>query len=162
MNDIYRIVASRDEDWWGLVVSGPGLKRPHHTQVKRLEQAEEMARDLVALMLDVDEADLNVIFDVVLSDEGVASELKEALEARATAEQARAEAASRTYRTVADLSKRGYVQRDIGFLLGISHQAVGKLLNETAKSLSEETNEKVAPAAKKRVRQRSRRRLTDA
>ncbi|GAA0443683.1 hypothetical protein Acor_27630 [Acrocarpospora corrugata] len=157
MSDTYRIVASRDEDWWGLVISGPALKRPHHTQVKRLEQAEEMARDLVTLMLDVEEADLTATFEVTLSDEDVVTELREALEARQQAELARAKAASRTHSTVADLNRRGYVQRDIGFLLGISHQAVGKLLNEPTKNPAEDTK-----AAKSRTRRRARQKLTDA
>ncbi|MEV5891909.1 hypothetical protein [Nonomuraea fuscirosea] len=45
----------------------------------------------------------------------------------------RQKAAEATQATVADLARRGYVHRDIGYLLGMSHQAVGKLLNEAEK-----------------------------
>ena len=57
--ETYIITASRSDGWWALTVSGPGLKRSHHTQVKRLEHAEQMARDLVTTMMDVDVATID-------------------------------------------------------------------------------------------------------
>ncbi|MEV5891912.1 hypothetical protein [Nonomuraea fuscirosea] len=74
--DTYTIIARRSDDWWALTVSGPGLKRSYHTQVKRLEQAEEMARDLVVTMLDADVFEINADFDVTVADEEVATEMR--------------------------------------------------------------------------------------
>lgn len=51
----------------GLTVSGPGLRRSYHTQVKRLEQAEEMARDLVVTVLDEDLSETGAEFELTAS-----------------------------------------------------------------------------------------------
>ncbi|MEZ7127288.1 hypothetical protein ACBR40_18295 [Nonomuraea sp. AD125B] len=67
--DAYTITAGRSGPWWALTVHGPGLKRGYHTQVKRLEHAEEMARDLAATMLDVDVSDLDADFELAVADE---------------------------------------------------------------------------------------------
>ncbi|MBN6056395.1 hypothetical protein JYK22_30990, partial [Nonomuraea sp. RK-328] len=131
--DAYTVTASRSDDWWALTVSGPGLKRSHHTQAKRLEQAEKMARDLVATMLDVDVSQIDADFDLTVADDEVATELEATLATRLAATLVRQKAAEATQATVADLARRGYVHRDIGYLLGMSHQAVGKLLNEAEK-----------------------------
>ncbi|MFF4616938.1 hypothetical protein [Nonomuraea jabiensis] len=128
--DTYIITASRSDAWWALTVSGRGLKRSYHTQVKRLEQAEEMARDLVATMLDMDVSEIDADFDLTVADDEVATELEATLVTRLAATLVKQKAAEATQATVADLARRGYVHRDIGYLLGISHQAVGKLLNE--------------------------------
>lgn len=132
MSSVYRVTASRDEDWWGLLVSGPGLKRAYPTQVKRLEHAGDMARDLVALMLDVEESDLDAIFEVTLSDDELADELAETHHARAEADRKREEATKRTRATARHMRERGYTHRDIAVLLHVSHQAVGKMLDEAA------------------------------
>jgi predicted transcriptional regulator len=131
--DTYIITVSRSDDWWALTVSGPGLKRSYHTQVKRLEQAEEMARDLVATMLDVDVSEIVADFDLTVADDEVATELEATLLTRLAATLVKQKAAEATQATVADLARRGYVHRDIGYLLGMSHQAVGKLLSEAEK-----------------------------
>ncbi|MFI7639517.1 hypothetical protein [Nonomuraea sp. NPDC049400] len=128
--DAYTITASRSDGWWALTISGPGLKRSYHTQVKRLEQAEEMARDLVATMLDVDVSEIDAGFELTVADDEVATELEATLVTRLAATLVKQKAAEATQATVADLARRGYVHRDIGYLLGMSHQAVGKLLNE--------------------------------
>ncbi|MFB4264892.1 hypothetical protein [Nonomuraea sp. GTA35] len=131
--DTYTITASRSDDWWALTVSGPGLKRSFHTQVKRLEQAEDMARDLVVTMLNADVSEVDAEFDLTVADDEVATELEATLMTRLAATVVRQKAAEATHATVADLARRGYVHRDIGYLLGMSHQAVGKLLNEEEK-----------------------------
>ncbi|MDP9844302.1 hypothetical protein [Streptosporangium lutulentum] len=53
MNE-FRVTAQRSEGWWALEVEGPGLRRPAHTQVRRLDQAEETVRDPLALRFDTD------------------------------------------------------------------------------------------------------------
>jgi hypothetical protein len=125
----YHVTASRDEDWWGLVVGGPGLKRTYHTQVKRLDHAEAMARDLIALMLEIDESEVGDI-EITLADAELAEELVATQQVREAAERQREEAGKRTRQIAQRMRARGYSQRDIGILLGISHQAVGKLLGE--------------------------------
>lgn len=125
----YRVVATREGEWWALSIDGPGLKRPQNTQVRRLEQAEAMARDLIALLLDKDDADVGAI-EVTLADDEVAEEVADTHKTRAEADRLRVEAAAKTRKIALKLAKRGYVQRDIGHLLGMSHQAIGKLLGD--------------------------------
>ncbi|MET7332302.1 hypothetical protein [Nonomuraea sp. NPDC005650] len=139
--DTYAITASRSDDWWALTISGPGLKRSYHTQVKRLEQAEEMARDLVATMLDMDVAEIDADFDLTVADDEVATELVATLVTRLAATLVKQKAAEATQATAADLARRGYVHRDIGYLLGMSHQAVGKLLNEAERGTAASADE---------------------
>ncbi|MGW0806617.1 hypothetical protein [Nonomuraea sp. NPDC002799] len=139
--DTYTITASRSDDWWALTISGPGLKRSYHTQVKRLEQAEEMARDLVSTMLDVAISQVDADFDLTVADDEVATELEATLVTRLAATLVKQKAAIATQATVADLARRGYVHRDIGYLLGMSHQAVGKLLNEVEKGTTASTDD---------------------
>jgi predicted RNase H-like HicB family nuclease len=53
----YTARARRVGDWWAIdVVEFPGI----FTQVRRLEQAEAMARDAIATMLDIPTAQINV------------------------------------------------------------------------------------------------------
>ncbi|AWS40943.1 hypothetical protein [Streptosporangium sp. 'caverna'] len=144
----YRVTASRDEGWWGLVVGGPGLKRDYHTQVKRLDHAEAMARDLIALMLEIDGPEVGDI-EITLADAELAEELAVTQQARETAERQREEAGRRTRQIAQRMRTRGYSQRDIGILLGISHQAVGKLLGEKANPLARDgvLGKKAIPSA---------------
>lgn len=69
----YTITAGGSDGWWALTVSGPGLRRSHHTQVKRLEQAEEMARDLVVTMLDANPSEIGAEFELTVADDEVAA-----------------------------------------------------------------------------------------
>lgn len=47
----YTAVCRRFGDWWGVSVPGlPGV----HTQARTLDEVADMARDAIALMLDVD------------------------------------------------------------------------------------------------------------
>ncbi len=59
----YRVVAERSEDWWAISV--PGLSGVF-SQTRRLDQVEAMAREAIALMLDVDETAIEVTVDPVL------------------------------------------------------------------------------------------------
>lgn len=53
----YAAVCRRSGGWWAISVPEiNGL----HTQVRRLDQAEDMAREAIALMLDADPADIRV------------------------------------------------------------------------------------------------------
>ncbi|MFG1705798.1 hypothetical protein ACFLIM_21625 [Nonomuraea sp. M3C6] len=125
----FRVTAQKSGDWWALTVEGPGLSRPAYTQAKRLDKAEAMVRDLLALHFDVAPGDVGEI-DIAPADESLADELACTRKVRRDAERLRDEATTRTRATARHLRERGYAQREIGALLGVSHQAVGKLLGE--------------------------------
>lgn len=46
----YAAVCRRSDDWWAVAVLE---LRGAHTQARRLDQAEHVARDAISLMLDV-------------------------------------------------------------------------------------------------------------
>ena len=54
----YLVETFQDGDWW--VARVPGLDA-NYTQARTLEEVREMARDLIALALDIDEAEVGPI-----------------------------------------------------------------------------------------------------
>ena len=61
-------------------------------------------------------------------DAALADEVTQTRQAREQAEKVRAETTIQTQRTAQHLEAQGLTQRDIGTLLGLSHQAVSQLL----------------------------------
>lgn len=122
----YTATAERGEGWWAIrVVKLPGV----FSQARRLDRVEGMARDAVALLLDIRPDSFDVTVRQVLSDEAERV-VSAAIEARAEALE-RQELASATSReAVRTLTRLGLAQRDIGRLLGLSHQRVGQLAGD--------------------------------
>ncbi|WP_306191670.1 type II toxin-antitoxin system HicB family antitoxin [Streptomyces sp. MK5] len=121
----YRVVARRSGDWWALEVPDlPGV----FSQAKRLEKADEAAREAIAVMLDVEPDTISVTVEPQLSAEERAI-LREAAAAR----KARAEAEERErrimQRAAATLTQH-LSQRDAGRILGLSFQRVSQLLKD--------------------------------
>jgi len=115
----YTAVCRRSGGWWAISV--PELKGLH-TQARRLDQAEAMARDAIALMLDVDPA--TVIVEVRPELPGVVSH---ALEARRAARQAEDAAEQATAAAVRTLLADGYTVRDAGAMLNLSPQRISQI-----------------------------------
>ncbi len=115
----YTAVCRRSGRWWAISV--PEVKGVH-TQARRLDQAEAMAREAIALMLEVDPASLRV---------QVAPELpgsvSRALEARRAARQAEDAAEKATAEAARALLQDGYTVRDAGALLHLSPQRVSQI-----------------------------------
>ncbi|MFD0741315.1 type II toxin-antitoxin system HicB family antitoxin [Phytohabitans flavus] len=115
----YTAVCRRSGDWWAISV--PELKGVH-TQARRLDQAEGMARDAIALMLEVDPA--TVAVDVRPELPEVVSH---ALAARRAARQAEEAAEQATATAVQSLLGDGYTVRDAGALLHLSPQRISQI-----------------------------------
>lgn len=113
--------ATRSGGWWALAVADvPGV----FTQSRRLDQAPATVADAVALMLDLDPADVEV---EVVPDFAEAELVQQAQVARAQAEEADERAAVLTRAAVRSLVAAGYTVRDVGAVLGISPQRVSQL-----------------------------------
>ncbi|MCY4623085.1 MAG: hypothetical protein OXD34_14875 [bacterium] len=54
----HRVETFQDGDWWVARVAGLDA---NYTQARTLEEVREMARDLIALALDIDEAEVGPI-----------------------------------------------------------------------------------------------------
>ena len=125
----YHVNASRDGKFWMLEITGPGLKRSGATQVRRLDQAEDMVRDWLATRFDLlDETAIEIVIEPVLPAKG-RSVVNAVLSKRQAAEVAQREALEATTAAARELTKHDLTTRDIGVLLGISHQRVSQMIN---------------------------------
>lgn len=126
----YTATAHREGDWWVIDVEGVGV-----TQAKRLDQVEGMARDMVALMLDVDISTVQVDVHPEVGPEldGLVLSARTAADA---AKQAQARATETSRATAKRLADAGYSLRDIGILTGVSYQRIHQLLGEGQKRSS--------------------------
>lgn len=121
----YRVEAVRSGDWWAITV--PDL-RGVFSQAKRLNRVEATAREAIAMMLDIGESEVGPIDVQVQPPDEVVGLLDELHHSVSVAEEASA-AATRARREAAKLlSDAGLPMRDIGQLLGISHQRVSQIL----------------------------------
>ena len=121
----YQVHAVRSGSWWAITV--PALCGVF-SQAKRLDQVESMAREAIALMLDMDEADVGDI-EVVVIPPAEAVDVLERLKASAAAATEATEAAAEARRWAARLLRdEGLPMRDVGKLIGVSHQRVIQIL----------------------------------
>lgn len=123
----YRASAIRSGDWWAIEVPDVAV----HTQAKRLDQAANMAREAIALVLDVDEVGIDVEVDVDhhwLNEAGLM--LDDWDQARADARLLKADADAAARQTARYLRWDGYSMRDIAKLMDVSFQRVHQLVNE--------------------------------
>lgn len=121
----YRVEAVRSGDWWAITV--PDL-RGVFSQAKRLDRVEATAREAIAMMLDIDESEVGPIDVHVQPPAAVAELLDELHRSVSVAESASASAARARREAALLLSDAGLPMRDIGQLLGISHQRVSQIL----------------------------------
>lgn len=128
----YIVNVERTPDgWWYIEV--PEVDGAM-TQAKRLDQVEHATRDLLSLALDLspDAIDLDVRVDVPADIRAALDEVKHA---RATATKAEAAARAASSMAVAKMVDAGLPQRDIGKLLGVTHQRVAQISGGRTKTV---------------------------
>ncbi len=120
----YTAQCQRVGGWWAISV----LEVPRvHTQARRLDQVESMARDAIALLLDVPENSFDVVVKPLLP-RSLQAEVERVRRLREKADSIQREATAASAEAVLDLAARGHLTvRDIGRILGISHQRVDQL-----------------------------------
>lgn len=116
--------ARRSGDWWAVEV--PEVDGVF-TQAKRLDQVPEMVADAVAVMEDVDAATVEVEV-VPLVPEAIVEALSQARALREQAEAMNVEASTVIRQAAINLTGLGYSMRDVGVVLGVSHQRVAQLM----------------------------------
>ncbi|MGL5850473.1 MAG: hypothetical protein ACRCZD_06765 [Phycicoccus sp.] len=119
----YTATAERDGRSWLVHVS----EVDRHTQARTLREIEPMARDLVAVMLDVEPASVNIDVQVRLPEDA-AQHLDRARRLREEAAEANSAAARESRAAARALAGHGMPLRDIGAALGVSHQRAAQLL----------------------------------
>ncbi len=121
---VYTARAQRDGKWWAISVEElPGAL----SQVRRLDQAEAAAREVIALVLDVPEDGFDVVVVPELSEEhrDALAELDRAKEQYAESMVALAERQRRA--TLLLVEEAGLTVRDAATVLGVSFQRVSQL-----------------------------------
>lgn len=121
---IYTARVRRSGGWWAIDVPElPGV----YSQARRLDRVEPMARDAIALFLDVDPATFEIRVETKLP-----SDLRRDVDAvgrlRAEADRLQAESSGAMKRLTRELLGRGLSVRDAAVILGISHQRVSQLV----------------------------------
>jgi len=125
----YTARARRSGAWWAIDVPElPGV----YSQARRLDRVESMARDVIALFLDVDPATLEIRVETNLP-----SELRRDVDAlgrlRTDADRLQAGSSGAMRHLTHELLGRGLSVCDAAAILGISHQRVSQLVREESK-----------------------------
>jgi len=122
----YSATAVRSGDWWAITVAE--LKGVH-SQARRLDQAEAMAREAISLFMDVSPDAFNVTVVPVLPA-AMQADVDKARAVRGEAEELQREAATATARAARELVEGAKLTvREAGQILGVSHQRVAQLLH---------------------------------
>ena len=120
----YTARARRSGAWWAIDIPElPGV----YSQARRLDRVGPMARDAIALFLDVDPATLDIRVETNLP-----SDLRRDVDAvgrlRAEADRLQVESSGAMRQLAHELRGRGLSVRDAAAILGISHQRVSQLV----------------------------------
>ena len=114
-------------DWWAITV--PELSGVMFSQTKRLDQVERSAREAIAMMLDIHEAKVGSLEVDVTPPATVVELLKRLQDFVATANEATEAVAAARREAAQLLREEGLPIRDVGELIGVSHQRVSQILS---------------------------------
>ncbi|MET9350581.1 type II toxin-antitoxin system HicB family antitoxin [Streptomyces termitum] len=120
----YDAIAEHDGKYWIVQVKGLPANHAGITQGRTWPEAERMTKDVVALLLDVPEES----FDIALrpADPKMAEAIARVERTREEAERAAA-VALEALQEGAQLLTEVATVRDVGAMLGVSHQYIAKL-----------------------------------
>lgn len=118
----YNAKVERDGRFWLITVVGVGV-----TQARHLREVELMARDLVAVMREVEPDSFGLDVELLLPA-SVEEHISEAARLRALAAESNAAAAKQSRDAARELSEAGLTVRDVGEVLGVSHQRAHQLV----------------------------------
>jgi hypothetical protein len=125
-NNVYKVVLSEDDGvWLAEVVGLQGVRSFGRT----VTSAVDNVREAIAAAEDLDEwGDLDAV--VTVGEEATAAVLDRLREAKRHAESASAERGMAIKDAIAVLRAEGMSYRDIGTVIGLSHQRVAQLDSE--------------------------------
>lgn len=129
MKKSYTATATKTGKYWHIEVP----KVESVTQARSLDEADEMARDLISILTEEAPDSFEIELQVNLPQEAADARQK-AEELRQKAVRDNADAAVYSRRSVAVLRTEGYSQKDIAATLGISRQRAAQLISEATQS----------------------------
>ncbi|WIB78817.1 hypothetical protein DEJ28_06890 [Curtobacterium sp. MCPF17_002] len=122
MTTRYRATAHREGRWWSIEIPDADAV----TQARRVADIEWMARECVALTLDVPETDVLIDVEFALPDDARA-EWETSRQLAEHARQDAAEAARLARNVVARMRADGYTYAEVASVLGLSAQRIHQL-----------------------------------
>lgn len=125
----YTAVVSRNGRFWHVEV--PEIDRV--TQARNINEVDDMARDLIAIMAGVEPDSFELDVRIQLPD-SVRAHLSEVERARGAEAEARSHAATELRAAAAELKNAGLSVRELGAVLGISYQRASQLTNRSSPS----------------------------
>jgi predicted RNase H-like HicB family nuclease len=125
-NNAYKVLLSEEDGVWLVEVVGlQGVRSFGRT----VTSAVDNVREAIAAAEDLDESgDLDIV--ITVEDEGTAAALDRLREAKRHEESASAERHTAIKDAIAALRAEGMSYRDIGTVIGLSHQRVAQLDSE--------------------------------
>ena len=126
----YDIEVTRDGRWWMVAIpSIDGL-----TQARRLDEVDEMARSYISMDLDLQPSSVEIgDVRVRVAGEDIGPQIEEFMRLKSQAEEAQRQLAERARQLASKLSALDVPTRDIGGVLGVSHQRVSQLTASRAR-----------------------------
>lgn len=118
----YSAIATLNQGWWAVEI--PDVGGGIWTQGRTVTEAEFMARDAIAMVLDISPDDVAVSLTVKDTE----ATLRSLAEARAARQRAAEREQAALTKAATDLLAMGMSQRDAARLLGLSHQRVSQLV----------------------------------
>jgi predicted RNase H-like HicB family nuclease len=128
-NHEYTIEARRSDGWWALTV--PELSGVH-SQVRRLEHAQAMIIDAIALAFDVDPGVVKVRGAIPIVNPMLDQLLESTRAHRRELAELRVEVDVLSRKLASEMANEGIPVRDIATALGISFQHAAKLAREAS------------------------------
>lgn len=126
MSTTYAATAVREGRWWVVAVEGIGV-----TQARRIAEAPRAAREMVAVTLDVPLDDVEIDLTVGdVDDIHVAAEVAAIRDERARASELEHAASQRAQALARNLAAHDVSMRDVGAILGVSHQRAHQLISQ--------------------------------
>lgn len=126
----YKARTYRSNDWWAVeITDGLPDNMLGVTQVRRVTEAEQAARNVIADLLEVDPDSVNLELHIdAPTPIKKQQRLLEAAEANLLA--ARTDAMTIRRQLATEAIEEGLTMREAGVLLGVSHQRVKQLVDD--------------------------------
>lgn len=119
------VTASRDGRFWYVESAQiDGLT----TQARTVAEIPEMVRDLASMITGRPESDFDI--DIAFDTPEVTAHLLEARELAARSDELKAASARERHEAAMVLKRQGVTVRDIGAVLGVSHQRAQQLVTQ--------------------------------
>lgn len=120
----YSVTVTREGKWWMIAIPElDGL-----TQARRLSEAQQMAKEYIAVTRDIPIEDVAVDISISIeNEENVLGLVEEIKTEREQAERLERDAAKKAERLARKLAADGVPLRDVGTILGVSHQRAHQL-----------------------------------